>query len=353
MTFKPAPRGREHSEPMMHVIDPAGWFPEDMIGTNDWIYTLSDTEILEILGAVDSLVEDGKTVLDITRENFILPVFDQKLSILRDELLHGRGFFLVRGLPIEDIGPQSAAMAFCGLGTRFGRCVSQNAKGHILGHVKDFGGDYSDAKVRGYQTAAQMSYHSDQCDNVWLMCIQPAKSGGESLIASTVTIYNEMLRTRPELAEALIGDFYQTKHGEISEGEDPFYKLPVFSFKDGFFSGRGAGNHLLKALDLPGVPPATKNQREAFPYFQKLANKFSFPTHFQKGDIQVLHSHVTVHTRTAFQDFEEPGKKRHLMRLWVVDENGRSLVPGFRENFAGIEMPGVEHTAPLNVFEPA
>ena len=103
MTFKPATRGREHSEPMKQVIDPAGWLPEDMIGTNEWIYTLSDTEILEILGAVDALKEDGKTVLDVTRENFILPVFDQRLSILRDELLHGRGFFLLRGLPIEDM----------------------------------------------------------------------------------------------------------------------------------------------------------------------------------------------------------------------------------------------------------
>jgi len=353
MTFKPAPRTRQPAEPMKPIVDPAGWTAEEMLATDEWIYELSDDEINEILGAVDSAEKNGLGILDVTRENFPLPILDEELALLRDELLNGRGFFLMRGLPVDDMSYEAAGMAFWAMGTRFGRFVSQNPKGHMLGHVKNFGGDYHDPKVRGYQTSVQMNYHSDQCDSVWLMCMHPAKSGGESLITSTVTVYNEMLKRRPELAEALIADFYQTKHGEVAPGEDPYYKLPVFSFKDGYFSGRGPGIHLLKAFDLPGVPPATENQKEAFPYFQKLAGELAFPTNFQKGDIQVLHSHVTVHTRTEFVDYEEIEKKRHLMRLWVIDDDGRPLVPGFRENFAGVEIPGVKHSAPVNVFEPA
>ncbi len=353
MNFRPAKRYRKPAVAMQPIIDPAGWTAEQMLRSDEWIYYLSKSEISEILSAVDTLSQQNVGILGITRENFSLPNFDKSLALLREELLFGRGFFLLRGLPVDDMGLEAAGMAFWGLATRFGYCVSQNPKGHMLGHVKDFGGDYHDPKVRGYQTSVQMNYHSDQCDNVWLMCMHPARSGGESLIASTITVYNHMLKERPELVQALIADFYQTKHGEVAPGEDPFYKLPVFSFKDGYFSGRGPGIHLLKAFDLPGVPPATEHQKEAFPYFQKLAGELSFPTTFRKGDIQVLHSHVTVHTRTAFQDFEELEKKRHLMRLWVVDDHGRPLVPGFRENFCGIEIPGVQHSAPLNVFEAA
>lgn len=123
----------------------------------------------------------------------------------------------------------------------------------MLGHVKDFGGDYADANVRGYQTSARMSFHSDQSDYVALMCVQPSRSGGVSLIASTVTIYNEMLKTCPELAGELIAEFHQTRHGEVPPGEKPWYKLPVFSFHEGYFSARGAGVHALKAQGLPGV----------------------------------------------------------------------------------------------------
>src|SRR5690606_14164840 len=164
-----------------------------------------------------------------------------------------------------------AAAAFWGIGTRFGRAVSQNAKGHMRGHVKDFGGDYNDPNVRGYQTNAQMSFHSDQCDIVALLCMRGAKSGGASRIASTVAIYNEMLKRDPALVEALVGEFYLTRHGEIPPGEPPWYKLPVFSFADGYFSARGPGTHMVKAQNLPGVPQFTATQKAAIAAFRELA----------------------------------------------------------------------------------
>ena len=55
-------------------------------------------------------MEDGKTVLDVTRENFILPVFDQKLSILETNYSTGAVFSL-RGLLLKTLG-QRLAMAF-------------------------------------------------------------------------------------------------------------------------------------------------------------------------------------------------------------------------------------------------
>ena len=60
-----------------------------------------------------------------------------------------------------------------------------------------------------------------------------------------------------------------------------------------------------------------------------------------------------VHTRKSFQDWPEIERKRHLMRLWMVDDDGRSLIPGFRKNFCGIEIQGIPHSAPVNVFEAA
>lgn len=354
MPFRPADRVREPAIPMQPLVDPAGWTAEDLAANEDWIYQLSDAEIDDIRAAVAEVQRRGQDILDITRDSFPLPHLDAGLRALYDELLEGRGFFVMRGMPIDELDKTQAGIAFWGIGTRFGRALSQNPKGHMLGHVKDFGGDYNDPMVRGYQTAAEMSFHSDQCDYVALMCIQPSKSGGASRIASTVTLYNEMLRESPELVRELIAEFYITKHGEVASGEEPWYRMPLFSFHDGYFSARGAGAHIRKAQGLPGVPPFTDAQKAALKAYQEMAMRVHFDMDFRPGDIQILHNHVTLHTRTAFEDWPEPERKRHLMRLWLAeDAGGRPVVPGFRENIQGINPKNAEPCAPVDVFESA
>ncbi len=353
MAFRPAQRTRERAVSMEPLVDPAGWHARDLATNEDWVYELSEAESGEVLAAVAEVERRGLDILEMRREDFSMPRFDAALGILYDELLEGRGFVVVRGLPIEDLTKAQAAAAFWGIGTRFGRALSQNRKGHMLGHVKDFGGDYADLNVRGYQTSAEMSFHSDQSDYVALLCMRPSRTGGKSRIASTVTIYNEMLKACPELAEELIAEFHQTRHGEVPPGEKPWYKLPVFSFHEGYFSARGAGVHALKAQGLPGVPAFTEKQRAAFDAFQDMATRLCFDMEFRPGDIQILHNHLMVHTRTAFEDWPEPERKRHLMRLWLGDWAGRPLVPGFRENIQGIEVAGMVPSAPIDNLEPA
>lgn len=353
MVFRPAKRTRQPATALRPVVDPAGWYPEDLAANEDWIYTLSDVEIDEVRAAVSAIEDSGRDILEIARGDIEMPHFDRGLAMLYDELLEGRGFTLIRGLPVAEFTDAQAAAAFWCLGTRFGRALSQNSKGHMLGHVKDFGGDYADLNVRGYQTRAEMSFHSDQCDYVALLCMRPSKTGGASRITSSVTIYNEMLKAAPELAEALHGEFYMSRHGEVGPGEKAWYMLPIFSLQDGYLSARGAGAHAIKAQELPGVPRFTNTQAAAFSKFQELARQFRYDMDFRPGDIQLLHNHVTVHTRTAFEDWPEPERKRHLMRLWLTDPSGRPLVPGFRENLQGIEVAGMTRQVPVNAFEPA
>lgn len=354
MPFRPAERVREPAVPMQKLVDPAGWYPEELAASDDWIYELSAAEAEEMRKAVAAVQRRGLDILDIRRDDFPLPRFDEGLRALYDELLEGRGFVLIRGLPIAEFDKAQAGIAFWGLGTRFGRALSQNPKGHMLGHVKDFGGDYDDPHVRGYQTSAEMSFHSDQCDYVALLCIQPAKSGGASRIASTVTLYNAMLKACPELVQELIADFYLTKHGEVSAGEEPWYRMPLFSFHDGYFTARGAGAHVRKSQGLPGVPPFTEKQRAALRAYQDMAKQVYFDMDFRPGDIQILHNHVMLHTRTAFEDWPEPERKRHLMRLWLAEDvGGRPVVPGFRDNIQGIAVAGTVPCAPVDAFEPA
>ncbi len=339
---------REPAEPQKPVVDPAGWLPGDYAGSDRWIYHLSSDEIAEIRAAVAGVEARGLDIKDIARDDFPLPTLATTLSELQDEVMDGRGFVLVRGLPMGDMTRAQAAAAFWGVGANFGQATPQNAKGHVLGHVKDLGQDYSDAEVRGYLTRAHMNFHADQADILGLGCLHPAKSGGAHRICSSVSLHNEMLRRRPDLAKELGWKFYWTRHGEIPPGEDPYYRMAVFTFHDGYFTARGVSAHIAKGQTLSGVPKFTPAQLEAMEFYKEIALELSMDIKFQQGDMSFVQNHVMLHSRTAFEDWPEPDRKRHILRLWLTTHGRRPLPPEFAQQMVGIRVEGATLTAPLD-----
>jgi len=268
----------------------------------------------------------------------------------RAELMDGRGFVYLRGLPVDAMSAEDSATAYFGIGQHVGAPVSQNAQGHILGHVKDYGRSIDDLNSRGYQTTAELGFHADHSDHVGLLCLRISKSGGASRFASSVTLYNRLLAMRPDLVKVLCEDFYFSRGGEIPPGKEPWYRQPAFSFHEGFFSARGLSSYVLKAQRLPGVPAFTDAQREAIALFRKTVGECAVNLEFKPGDIQLLHNHVVLHSRSAYEDWPEPSRKRHLLRLWLRDRHGRPLPDSVRENFIGVEVEGAMHNAPVDLM---
>src|SRR5271170_4501481 len=227
---------------MEPVIDPAGWTAETLGGVEDFAYVLTDRDADELISGVAAFRRHG-----IASEH---------------------GVANEHGVAIEDVDREGQAIAYLGLGAYLGKTMSQNKHGHILGHVKDLGGDYSDSNTRGYMTRAEMRFHSDACDYVGLLCLNAAQSGGASRVASSVTVYNRMLEQRPELAKALCEDLYRSRSGETNPGEEPWIKHPIFCFAEGYFTAIGLGAAVDKALKLPGVPPLTLAQQEAIALYR-------------------------------------------------------------------------------------
>lgn len=350
----PNPRGmRQPAEPLRPIVDPAGWNAGEMQGSGSWVYPFSEAQIAEIMDAVAAIEAKGGDIVSVRREDFPLPLTEPTLREVQDELREGIGFIQLRGLPVTEMTDAQAAIAFWGIGTYFGEALSQNAEGHVLGHVKDLGKDYADPNVRGYQTGAAMTFHTDQCDLVALLCMRTAISGGESRIASSVTLYNKMLKLRPDLAADLCKDFFWTRHGEIPPGAPPWYKLPIFAFKDGYFSARGASTHAVKAQTLPGAEPFSETRKEAVALFRELVEEVAIDVEFKPGDMQILNNHVMLHTRRPYEDWDEPDRKRHLYRLWLRDHDGRPVPDAVRRSFKGIEIEGFKPKAPLDAEEAA
>jgi hypothetical protein len=337
--------------PMQPVIDPAAWTPEMLADVDTFTYCLTARDCDELVNGAAAFRRHGVPIEEVSRDKFPLAGFAAVLADVKRELVEGRGIVMLRDFPLDRLDRAGQAIAYLGLGAYLGTAMSQNKHGHILGHVKDLGGDYDDPLTRGYMTRAEMRFHSDACDYVGLLCVQPARSGGASRVASSVTVYNRMLQRRPELAQALCRDWYRSRSGEMNPGDEPWIKSPIFCFHEGYFSALGLGVAVEKAYKLPGVPPMTGAQKEAIELYRATVEECAADMDFQPGDIQFLNNFVTLHTRRAYEDWPEPARKRHLLRLWLRDPLSRPLPKDIREGRTGrgVHLAGVKLIAPLDV----
>lgn len=349
---------RENAIALEPVVDPAAWSAADLASDQGWIHPLSATDIAELDDLVHRLAERIDNVLDIDPNDVVLPTLGPRLTEIRDDVVDGRGLALVRGVPVDRYTRLQAGIAFWCIGSFIGEPVSQNAKGHLLGHVADLGGtSFKNPKNRGYQTHDALPFHCDSCDIVALMCLHPSKSGGESTVTSSLNIYNEMLKRRPELVAAMAEPIYRDRRNEIPPGKEPWFQMPVFNFFEGFLTVSWQGGYIRSAQRFDELPRHSQDLVDGIEMFSDLARDLAYAMDFQQGDIQFLHNHVTVHSRTEYEDFPEPERKRHLLRLWQATPGGRPLPPPYRERYGhlksgerpagGIIVEGTVFKAPL------
>ena len=173
---------------------------------------------------------------------------------------------------MEKYSQEFAATIFCGVGAHLGSARSQNAAGHILGHVRDVGADARDPNTRIYQTSERQTFHTDSSDVVGLLCIREAMEGGDSLLVSTTTIYNEMFDRRPDLAALLFDPIATDRRGEVPENEKPYLEIPVLNWHAGFLTGFYQRQYIDSAQRFPDAPRLTPAHVEALDLFDALAN---------------------------------------------------------------------------------
>jgi hypothetical protein len=201
---------------------PAAWYGPEMSRSTEWLMPLSAAEIAEVDAATKKFVARDSDIADMKPSDFALPMLGRKLKArVEEEVLNGRGFLLVRGLPVGRWTMREAATAFYGLGVHLGSARSQNGKGHVLGHVQDLGLASDDPNVRIYQTHERQTFHTDSCDIVGLICLKTAQRGGLSALVSSTTIFNEMRRRRPDLLKLLFEPLATDRRGEVPEGQKP------------------------------------------------------------------------------------------------------------------------------------
>lgn len=311
---------------------PAAWTTADIGGKDALAFDLDDRHLAAFEAAVAGLRERGLTAFeDVGRDDFPLDAIAEDVRAWRHEVADGRGLLLLREFPVDRWSQEEAELVWFGLGAHFGRAVSQSALGDLLGHVVDVGGD--DMRHRAYRNARELRMHTDRCDTIGMFCLRRAKSGGESGYASALAVHDRIREIKPELLESLWTGFHLHRFGEQPPGEPPYtpIRIPVFSECDGVTTVILIGGYAWMAADEFDAPFSDRD-RETLTTFERLAAdpEFRIGFHLERGEALLFNNCAVLHDRTAFEDHDEPHLKRHLMRLWLMDWDGRPTVEGVR-----------------------
>ena len=302
------------------VTGPSVWVAADVADPSSWTVELDGRQRGELVSQARHAAAAGRTVETLAAGDLPLTSLDPVVSAAVASLRGGRGFVLLRGFPLDELSPAEVELAYLGLGLRLGTPVGQDKKATLLGHVRDERVPRTGPGVRLYQTNHRQDFHTDGSDLVGLLCLQRALSGGESRLASAHAVYNEILRSRPDLLEVLYAPLFWDRNDEQSAGEDSFFVLPPVFDVDGVPRVFYIGWYVRDAQRHPEVPRLTEAQLEAMDLLERTANdpRFYVEMDFQPGDVQLIANATILHAREAYQDAEDEALRRHLLRLWLT-----------------------------------
>ncbi|MFI0961123.1 TauD/TfdA family dioxygenase [Streptomyces sp. NPDC021080] len=302
---------------------PSVWKGPELVHPEQWQLHLSGTRLAEIDSALRETRRRDLTLLRLTAADFPLPGLAADLARLSGVLEHGRGFAVVRGLPVDRLGETAASTVFWGIGRHLGHPVPQNADGVVLGHVRDTGRSLGDPAARGYQTREALPFHTDPTDLLALMPLRTSRTGGRVSLVSSAAVHNAVLDLRPDLAGRLYRSYHFDRRDEHAPGEPPCTTAPLVTRHGGLagaLSMRYNRCYLESAQRFPQVPRLEPADRELFDLVDSVAAspEYRLDLDLRAGDLLLINTHRVMHARSAFEDPRPPEHARHLLRLWLA-----------------------------------
>jgi len=314
---------------------PSAWTGSDLASRDDWREALTEEDVAELDRAVAAARRTGKPMGRLTKEDFPLPTLSEKIDRWRTEITEGRGFQVLRGVPVGRWSESDSALFFWCLGQHLGVPGAQNPQRDLLGHVRDTG--ESPEEVRHYRTRVNINFHCDAADVVGLLCLRKAKRGGKSRIVSSVAVYNELLRQRPDLVSRLYEPFMMD-----TKGEGGVRHLPVrpCCFDSGSLRTFYHTDYFRSATGRDGARLLAPEDRVLLDLYNAIAESpdMHLDMELDPGDVQLLSNHTVMHARTDYEDFPEPERRRHLLRLWISLPSSPSLATRLRKERSRAQM---------------
>jgi len=315
------------------VEHPGIWTGNELQQHPDWCYELTPEDLIELEKAHRST--SALPLDEITKANFELADFGQRLKTIQDNLENSIGATRITGFPVHRFEEETARRIFWGMSNHIGTPVSQSAKGERIFSVRNEGYTDSDNRQRGPNTNRKLSFHSDRSDVISFLCWKQAKSGGENQLVHSMALHNTILEKRPDLLQELYQPIYYKRHNVDSGNALPWCKQPIFSITEGHFACNILRVLIERAYAMPELPDLTDQQREALDFVEETASDPTLHFAFRQnpGDMLFINNFTVLHRRSAFEDHPEPDLRRHIYRIWLSVPNSRPLSPLFEDNY--------------------
>jgi hypothetical protein len=324
---------------------PQPWRADDVRRDTSWILRLTPKEVDGFRIALSHAMKVNKPLLKMEQADFPLPEASRLALDRAIGTTQGRwGMCLVKGFPTDEWTEQEMRIAYWGMGLYMGVGRTQNRASEVINDVRDAGGSYKVKGGRGYNTNAGLDFHQDSCDVVSLLCRRTAKSGGTSKVMSSIALRDRVKELRPDLIPVLEdNNWFHSFQGTQDPLQPGFYRCPIFGDNSQFCARANRKNTVAAQRDFEEVPRLTTRQIEALDLLDEImpSYEYCYSMELERGDLQLLNSFVTLHSRTPFEDFERPEDKRHLMRLWMSIPTSQTLPPQWAEYWGDVRAGSV------------
>jgi hypothetical protein len=296
---------------------PRAWRGSELEGDSSWCLPVSGQLRTELRRLLDGSVKET-------------PCLDDLAIRVRKELAEGLGFVVVRGLPVESYSEAEARVLYRELSQRIGPILPQTLQGETLYSVRDEGltleRDYGRAGVRTSKTRSAFDFHTDSPSRlagqtpiyIGLLVLNTAKAGGETALVNGYAVHNALAAEKPAVLDRLYQPFWVDRRAESPPGEDPILPVPVFSQEKQRLLVRYLRFYITKGQQWKGEP-LTSAELDALDILDEVMNRPGMAMKIvpEPGDIQLVNNTFLLHSRTAFEDFPEPEKRRHYLRIWL------------------------------------
>lgn len=309
-----------------HIDHPSAWTAKTVSGKEHFTRKLTAAQV----DAIDTLLAATRHLppQEVTRAQFDHPEVNRLLAEVQQEIMHGRGVVILSGLDRSRYSPEDLERIFWGFGTHWGRAAVQSPKGDKLGRVTFVPVGPDNPVDRTYKRNSELEMHTDTYELVGLMSVNKGKTGGYSRFVSSIAVHNDIVANRPELLDPLYEGYHFATH-EASLTDQPLtpYKVPVFCNVDGQVSSHYVRAFYQRAAKITGGLPPEFEKGLDYMYQNTTRPDLMVEFLLEPGEMVLWHNYTIMHARTAFEDFEEPEKKRLLYRLWIEVPEGRPVTP--------------------------
>ena len=312
------------------IEDASAWRSAD-IKAEDYRVVLDGPCLDEIRRVVDEIRAHPLPTILRSPADFDMTNCHAAMAEVRRILKEGVRFAVVDRLPVEEMSKHEAETIYWLLSSMVARPVAQKLDGTMIYDVHDTGAQaLPGSGIRPDKTNIEIRFHIDNAYNttppeiVGLLCLKTAKSGGVSRVLSFPTVHNRLLERHPELLPRLYQPFWFDRQKEFFPGQPETFFAPVFEVGDELRS-RFSFHQISGGYALRGEPLDNEGAAAiaaTLEIFEEPGIAIDFD--FAPGEIQFVDNRTLGHSRTEFEDWAEPERRRHLVRLWLRDHGRRA-----------------------------